>query len=120
MYHNHMNRAFHNSNLKALSRRLRTEATAEENKLWYEFLRGLNVHFCRQKIIGNYIVDFCCPSAKLIVELDGSQHFDDEGIKFDSIRAEYLNSKGFRIVRYTNEDIHERFCEVCEDILAHL
>ncbi len=115
-----MGRAFHNSNLTTLARQLRTQATEEENKLWYEFLRGLDVHFSRQKVIGDYIVDFCCASSMLIIELDGSQHFDDEGIQSDIKRTAFLNSKGYTVIRYTNDDIHTHFNEVCEDILRHL
>lgn len=115
-----MDRIFHNSKLNTLSKQLRKRATKEENKLWYDFLKYIKPHFCRQKIIGNYIVDFYCADKKLIVELDGSQHFEEDRIISDSERTAFLNSKGFTVVRYPNSDITEHFNDVCEDILNYL
>ena len=90
--------------------------TKEERHLWYDFLRGHQAKFYRQKVIGNYIVDFYCPSAKLVIELDGSQHYESAGIMRDSERSDYLNSLGISVMRFTNRDIHERFRGVCEAI----
>jgi len=94
--------------------------TKEERRLWYEFLKGLPLTVNRQKTIGNYIVDFCCAKAKLIIELDGSQHYEEEGLRSDMIRDDYLKSEGFKILRYSNADINQRFTEVCEDILQNI
>ena len=94
--------------------------TKEERKLWYDFLKHLSVPFHRQKVIGNYIVDFYCASAKLVIELDGSQHYEAEGKQKDLLRDRYLSGLGFIILRYSNSDIQLRFDAVCEDILQHL
>ena len=114
-----MTRILHNPNLTEVSKKLRA-GTKEENKLWYELLKGLDVTFKRQKPIGKYVVDFYCPSAKLVIELDGSQHYEDEGIKKDKERDEYLNSLGITVVRYSNLDINTKFKEVCADILFRI
>jgi very-short-patch-repair endonuclease len=104
------------TNLTRLSQRLRREMTQEERHLWYDFLKGLLVTINRQKVIGSYIVDFYSASAKLVIEIDGSQHYDKEGIETDAIRDEYLNSQGLTVKRYSNSDIHHHFENVCDDI----
>lgn len=102
------------------ARNLRTNATEEEKKLWYQCLNKFPVRFWRQKIIGRYIVDFCCPRAKLVVELDGAQHFDDEHIVCDRERDAYLSSLGYRVLRYTNFQINKQFKAVCQDIWNYM
>ena len=72
-----------NSKLKNFARSLRSNMTEEERRLWYTFLSGYPVRFMRQKIIGGYIVDFYCSKAKLVIEIDGSQHYDDSGMLYD-------------------------------------
>ncbi len=94
--------------------------TKEERHLWYDFLKGLPVTFNRQKVIGNYIADFYCASSKLIIELDGSQHYEEKGVESDKKRDEYFNSLGLVVLRYSNEDINRHFDSVCEDILKRL
>ncbi len=94
--------------------------TKEERHLWYDFLKSLPVTVNRQKVIGNYIVDFYCASSKLVIELDGSQHFMDEGLEYDRRRDAYLKSLGLTVVRYANSDINDNFDGVCEDILRRL
>lgn len=94
--------------------------TKEERHLWYDFLKSLPVTVKRQKIIGNYIVDFCCDKYKVIIELDGSQHYSDEGIESDSIRDNYLKNLGYIILRYSNRDINQNFDGVCNDILKYI
>ncbi len=106
----------HNPNLTKLSQRLRREMTQEERHLWYDFLKGLPVTIRRQKVIGPYIVDFYCASAKLVIEIDGSQHYEKEGIEADAIRDEYLKDRGLTVKRYSNADIHHHFENVCDDI----
>ena len=91
-----MDRKF-NSNLVENSRELRKNLTKEERHLWYDFLKDYSVRFKRQKIIGKYIVDFYCASASLVIELDGSQHFEDETIEYDNSRTEYLEEFGLHI-----------------------
>ncbi len=102
-----------NKKLKGFSRALRKNATEQENKLWYQFLRTYPVRFNRQRIIDNYIVDFYCDKAKLVVELDGSQHFEETGKAKDTERDKYLESLGLVILRFSNSDINKNFYEVC-------
>ncbi len=106
--------------LKPYAQKLRREMTKEERHLWYDFLKGLPVTFNRQKVIGNYIADFYCASSKLIIELDGSQHYEESGVESDKKRDEYLENLGLLVLRYSNEDINHNFDGVCEDILKRL
>ena len=82
--------------------------TKEEKHLWYDYLNKYPVRFRRQEVIGNYIADFYCDKAKLIVEIDGSQHFDDAAIEYDNKRTKYFNSLGLRVLRFTNHEIHTK------------
>ena len=95
---------------------LRKNMTKEEKHLWYDFLNKYPVRFRRQEVIGNYIADFYCDKAKLIVEIDGSQHFDDAAIEYDNKRTKYFNSLGLRVLRFTNHEIHTMFQAVCDTI----
>ncbi len=88
--------------------------TNEERRLWYAFLRTYPVKFLRQKIIGKYIVDFYCAKAKLIVELDGSQHYDAAAEQKDAERTEFLKSRGLQVVRISNYEFNRNFKGVCE------
>ncbi len=94
--------------------------TDEEKHLWYDFLKNLPVSFNRQKVIGKYIVDFYCAKSKLVIEIDGSQHYEDEGLEKDKQRDKYLQSLGLTVIRYTNLDINLRFEDVCRDIYKML
>ena len=109
-----------NPKLTANSQTLRRNMTKEERHLWYDFLKSLPVAVKRQKVIGKYIVDFYIPSAKLIIELDGSQHYAPSGKASDRDRDVYLNSLGFTVLRYSNADISCRFRAVCEDIYRRI
>ena len=102
--------------LKARARTLRKEMTAQERHLWYDFLKSYPVHFRRQQIFGNYIVDFYCPQAKLVIELDGSQHYEPEKEAYDQARTEALNRFGVCVVRYANNQIDHEFRAVCDNI----
>ncbi|MBR4049404.1 MAG: endonuclease domain-containing protein [Clostridia bacterium] len=102
-----------NKKLKGFSRALRNNATQQENRLWYQFLRTYPVRFNRQRIIGNYIVDFYCDKAKLVVELDGSQHYQITGEAKDIERDKYLESLNLKVLRFSNADINKHFYEVC-------
>ena len=90
--------------------------TKEERHLWYDFLRTYPVRFLRQKVIDNYIVDFYCHEARLIVELDGSQHYDPEKKRKDQERTKELESRGLRVIRIPNNEIARNFAGVCEYI----
>ena len=80
----------HNKQIVPLAKELRKNMTKEERHLWYDFLKNYPVRFLRQKIIGNYIVDFYCSKANLVIELDGSQHYEESGIVSDLKRTEFL------------------------------
>ena len=105
-----------NQNLKVFSQALRKNQTKEESLLWYQFLRRYPCQFRRQYVIGNYIADFYCHRAKLVVELDGSQHYDPQAALKDHQRTEYLESQGLKVLRFTNLDVLHRFRSVCETI----
>ena len=76
----------HNSKLTSRAQELRKNMTKEERKLWYEYLRNYPYRFRRQVAFGNYILDFYCASAKLAVDLDGSQHYESAGQQYDRER----------------------------------
>jgi very-short-patch-repair endonuclease len=105
-----------NQKLKPISQHLRKNATKEENLLWYNFLRLYKPQFRRQYVIGNYIVDFYCHRAKLVVELDGSQHCEPEKKEYDQARTAYLESQGLCVLRLSNLDVLRKFGNVCEYI----
>ena len=92
--------------------------TKEERHLWYDFLRTYPVRFLRQKVIGNYIADFYCHKAKLIIEIDGSQHYTEEGRQKDEFRTEILEGYDLKVIRFTNRQISTNFRDVCEYIDA--
>ena len=94
--------------------------TDEEKHLWYDFLKKLPVNVNRQKNIGIYIVDFLISSSKLVIELDGSQHWNEENKQNDKARDEYLASLDLTVLRYSNKDINDNFDGVCADILKHM
>ena len=109
-----------NSKLTGNAKALRKNMTKEERHLWYDFLKTLPITVNRQKVIGNYIVDFYIASAKIVIELDGSQYYEEKGIENDAKRDEYLNSLGIKVLRYSNLDVNQRFESVCEDILNNI
>ena len=96
-----------------LAKSLRNNATKEEKHLWYDFLSKHRARFQRQKAIGNFIADFYCHKAKLIIEIDGSQHFTKEGRENDEFRTEILEGLGLTVVRFTNLQIRDNFPGVC-------
>ncbi len=108
-----MNRK-HNTALTKNARALRKNMTKEERHLWYDFLHGYPVRFLRQKVIDNYIVDFYCHEARLIIELDGSQHYEKEGLLKDKIRTERIETRGLTVIRIPNNEVNENFEGVCE------
>ena len=106
----------HNKSLVNVGRMLRKNMTKEERHLWYDFLREHQVRFIRQKIIGKYIVDFYCAKANLVIELDGSQHYEESGIVKDKERTKFLESQGLKVIRIPNNEINNNFRGVCEFI----
>ncbi len=102
--------------MKSYSRQLRKNMTKQEKHLWYDFLRTAEFQFHRQRVIENFIVDFICSKAKLVIEIDGGQHFDDEMVQKDALRDKRLNDLGYQVLRFTNIDIDQSFYRVCEII----
>ncbi len=103
----------HDPALTPLARQLRKNATAEENKLWYQYLRSFPIRFLRQKVIDRYIADFYCAKAKLVLELDGSQHYENDGITKDEIRTKALEKHGLLVIRIPNNEVRNNFPGVC-------
>ena len=103
-----------NSNLIGFARKLRKDMTKEERHLWYDFLSKYPIRFRRQEIVENYILDFYCDKAKLAVELDGSQHYENEAERLhDASRTCRLRELGIDVIRFMNTDIHRSFEGVC-------
>ena len=106
----------HNRELTSRARELRKNMTKEERHLWYDFLRQYPVPFSRQKVLGKYIVDFYCAKAKLVIELDGSQHFESDAMAKDAERTNFLADYGLTVIRIPNNEISQNFDGVCEYI----
>ena len=104
--------------LKERSQQLRENTTVAEQFLWSKIrLKQLkSCWFYRQKPVGEYIVDFYCPKAKLVVEVDGGQHFTDEIIEYDRVRNEYMTSLGLTVLRFTNKEVLSNIARVIEAI----
>ena len=105
-----------NKRLKKFSQTLRKNATKEENHLWYDFLRKYPVQINRQKVIGNYIADFYCKTAKIVIELDGSGHYYEKAQQKDKKRDDFFESLGIKVLRFSNLEIQRKFKAVCEMI----
>ena len=90
--------------------------TKEERHLWYDFLRNHPLHFYRQRIVENYIVDFLCPAAGVVIELDGSQHYEEKAQQCDRERTAFLEKQGLKVLRIPNNEINRNFRGVCEYI----
>ena len=106
----------HNKLIVPLAQELRKGMTKEEKHLWYDFLRQYPVKFIRQKVIDGYIVDFYCAKAKIVIELDGSHHGEDENAKADSIRDTELSKYDIQVIRIPNYEIWKNFNGVCRHI----
>ena len=102
-----------NSKIVPFARELRKNMTKEERHLWYDFLRGYPMKFTRQKVLGKYIADSYCAKANIVIELDGSQHYEDEGLINDEKRTEYLEQYGIKVIRISNLDVLKNFDGVC-------
>ena len=109
-----------NSQLTPYALNLRKNMTRQEKRLWYDYLRNYPVRIMRQRVIGSYIADFYCAKAKLVIEIDGSQHFTDEGLDYDSQREEFMETFGLKTIRYSNSEIDKQFDAVCIDIDTHI
>ncbi|TDI86808.1 MAG: endonuclease domain-containing protein [Caldithrix sp.] len=112
----------YNKNLKQPSRELRKNMTDAELLLWSRLRKKQvkGVQFYRQKPLGNYIVDFYCPAANLIVEVDGGQHYTDEGKTKDRERDNYLASLDLKVLRFSNSDVLKEIDAVLQMILGNV
>ena len=106
--------------LTVLADELRKNMTKEEKHLWYDLFKKIPQHVNRQRQFGRYIVDFFIADAKLVVEVDGSQHYTEKGAAYDAARDAFLNDCGFMVLRYSNYDVNTNFEGVCLDIMKHI
>ena len=103
----------YNSRIVHLAKELRKNATLQEKRLWYDYLATYPVRFQRQKVIDNFIADFYCHKAKLVIEIDGSQHYTPDGRTYDEARTEIIEKYGVKVIRFSNLDIDNSFAGVC-------
>ena len=108
----------YNRQLIPLAKHLRREMTKEERHLWYDFLRAYPVRFSRQKVLGKYIADFYSAKAKLVIELDGSQHYEPDEMRNDADRTAFLEEYGLTVIRIPNNEVSRNFHGVCAYIDA--
>ena len=104
---------YYNGDYKPLAQKLRRNMTRQERHLWYDFLKVHPAVFRRQKQFGHYIVDFYCAGARLVVELDGSQHYEPEEQQRDAERDQYLSGLGLKVLRFSNLDVDRNFNGMC-------
>ena len=102
-----------NKNLFEASKDLRKNMTKQEKHLWYDFLRDYPVRWYRQRIIENFIVDFYCSKAKLVIEVDGSQHYEKDAKEYDEFRTKVINVYNIEVIRFANSDLDKNFEGVC-------
>ena len=105
-----------NHKMLPVARELRRKMTPQERRLWYDFLRKYPVKFYKQRIIESFIVDFYCADARLVIELDGSQHYTEQGKAYDEERSQILNLYDLEVLRFTNLELDQQFDVVCEVI----
>ena len=103
----------HNKQLIPFAKQLSKEMTKEERHLWYDFLRTYPIRFSRQKVLGQYIADFYSAEAKMVIELDGSQHYEDRNSKNDAERTKFLEGYGLTVIRIPNNEVMHNFSGVC-------
>ncbi len=103
----------YNPALVSQAKELRKNMTLAEKKLWYEYLRTFKFRVLRQRTIDNFIVDFYCPTLKLIIEVDGDSHFTEQGKQYDLERTQILEGYGLKVIRFTNDQVFNQFAGVC-------
>ena len=102
--------------LNSRAKHLRHEMTPQERKLWFGFLRDYPIKIYKQRVIEFFIVDFYCAEAKLVIELDGSQHYEDHGMEYDAKRTVFLEKYGLQVIRIPNNEVSGNFQNVCDYI----
>jgi very-short-patch-repair endonuclease len=110
----------YNPNLIDRAKELRKNLTPAEKKLWYDYLRNFKYRVLRQRPIDHFIVDFYCPSLKLVIEVDGDSHFTEEAEAADRERTQQLEDYGIRVIRFTNQEVLKDFASVCNRIEAEI
>jgi very-short-patch-repair endonuclease len=105
-----------NNQLLERARELRRDMTPQERKLWYLFLRKYPIKIYKQRIIDSFIADFYCASAKLVIEVDGVQHYEEQGLAYDTERSAILEHYGLKVLRFSNVDIDTKFDSACNII----
>ena len=105
-----------NDSLLVFAKELRRNMTPQEKRLWYDYMSKYPVKTYRQRIIDNFIVDFYCAKARLVIELDGSQHYTPDGKRHDSLRTDIIEKYKLKVIRFSNSDIDEKFNGVCSVI----
>ena len=106
----------YNPKLVARAQQLRKDMTKEERHLWHDFLKSYPIRFTRQKVLGKYIADFYCAQAKLVIELDGSQHYEEANMQKDNERTQFLELYDLRVLRIPNNEVNQNFDDVCQQI----
>ena len=106
----------YNRKMRERTRELRKNMTPQEKHLWYDYLKNYKVRFSRQKILGKYVADFYCAKANLVIELDGSQHYQEKELDYDKARTEYLSKFNIKVVRIPNNEVNKNFDGVCRYI----
>ncbi|MBR5826435.1 MAG: endonuclease domain-containing protein [Clostridia bacterium] len=106
----------YNQELIYTAKELRKNMTPQEKMLWYQYLKMYPVRFQRQKVIKSFIADFYCHKAKLIIEVDGSQHYTEQGLAYDKERTAILKEFNLEVIRFSNYDVNTNFESVCEEI----
>jgi very-short-patch-repair endonuclease len=106
----------YNTELVARAKKLRKNMTIAEKKLWYSYLKSFKFKVLRQRPIDHFIVDFYCPTLKLVIEIDGDSHFTDEGKDYDQERTQILEGYGLKVIRFTNQQVLQEFKTVCDAI----
>ena len=109
----------YNSKLVPNAKALRWNMTKEEKHLWYDFLKRLPFAVKRQHNIENYIVDFYCPKLKIVIEIDGIQHYEEDNAKYDFRRTEFLENLGLTVIRFDNSEIKRDYYSVLYYITTH-
>ena len=102
-----------NSDLLNIAKILRRNMTRQENRLWYDFLRHYSIKVYKQRIIEDFVVDFYCHRARLVIEIDGSQHYTSQGHSYDEERSKIFEKYGIYVLRFSNKDIDEEFEGAC-------
>ena len=106
----------YDSRLNERAKELRRKMTPQERKLWHRFLKDYSIKIYKQRVIKFFVVDFYCAEARLVIELDGSQHYTEQGKAHDEVRSQILREYGLKVLRFSNREVEQQFDAVCEKI----